>query len=234
MCPPHRSGDPVSNASVADRAVAVRGCQGDGDDDHAEVHDHAAVRAPEAARAALRRVARTIWRNADPPPTRRRRSRAAAPIRSPRRRRRRRGRRRRTPQARTAARRSSSALALRHGSTGATAMRNSRASPIGIVSRSKYGAPTLIWRSCNTSTSSGNSGAEQDDEGEHGEQHVVGEERRLAATAESRSRLAIAGGRRATRSAPVTRRRRCRRRPAGRHRRARRRRRGHSPTRRTG
>ena len=38
--------------------------------------------------------------------------------------------------------RSSSPLALRHGSTGATAMRNSSASPIGIVMRSKYGAPT--------------------------------------------------------------------------------------------
>ena len=30
-------------------------------------------------------------------------------------------------------------------------------SPIGIVMRSKYGAPTVIWRSCSASTSSGNS-----------------------------------------------------------------------------
>ena len=47
-------------------------------------------------------------------------------------------------------------LALRHGSTGATAIRNSRASPIGIDSRSKYGAPTTVRRSCSASTSSGN------------------------------------------------------------------------------
>ena len=37
--------------------------------------------------------------------------------------------------------RSSSPDALRHGSTGATAMRNSSASAIGIVMRSKYGPP---------------------------------------------------------------------------------------------
>ncbi len=72
--------------------------------------------------------------------TRRGRTRAAA------RRRRRRARRRRcdggrrppTP-ARTAGRAASSCDALRHGSTGATAIRNSRAKPIGIVMRSKYG-----------------------------------------------------------------------------------------------
>ena len=52
--------------------------------------------------------------------------------------------------------RSSSMLALRHGSTGATAMRNSRARPIGVESRSKYGAPTTVRRSCSASTSSGN------------------------------------------------------------------------------
>jgi len=46
-------------------------------------------------------------------------------------------------------------LALRHGSTGAMAIRNSSSRPIGIVIRSKYGAPTVIWRSCNASTSSG-------------------------------------------------------------------------------
>ena len=40
--------------------------------------------------------------------------------------------------------RSNSCDALRHGSTGATAMRASRARPIGIVIRSKYGRPTVI------------------------------------------------------------------------------------------
>ena len=52
--------------------------------------------------------------------------------------------------------RSSSTLALRHGSTGATAIRNSRAIPIGVDRRSKYGAPTTVRRSCSASTSSGN------------------------------------------------------------------------------
>jgi hypothetical protein len=35
-------------------------------------------------------------------------------------------------------------------------MRNSRASPIGVDRRSKYGAPTTVRRSCSASTSSGN------------------------------------------------------------------------------
>ena len=47
-------------------------------------------------------------------------------------------------------------LALRHGSTGAIAIRNSRVMPIGIDNRSKNGGPTAIWRSCSTSTISGN------------------------------------------------------------------------------
>ena len=41
--------------------------------------------------------------------------------------------------------RSSSPLALRHGSTGATAIRNSRAMAMGMVIRLKYGEPTEIW-----------------------------------------------------------------------------------------
>ncbi len=51
--------------------------------------------------------------------------------------------------------RSNSVEALRHGSTGATAIMNSKAMPIGIESRSKYGAPTTVRRSCSASTSSG-------------------------------------------------------------------------------
>ena len=43
--------------------------------------------------------------------------------------------------------RSVSALALRHGSTGATAIRNSSSSATGMVIRSKYEAPTLSLRS---------------------------------------------------------------------------------------
>ena len=43
-----------------------------------------------------------------------------------------------------------------HGRAGATAMRNSRAKPIGIVIRSKYGLPTEIRSPFAASTSSGN------------------------------------------------------------------------------
>ncbi len=51
--------------------------------------------------------------------------------------------------------RSSSPDALRHGRTGATPIRNSRASPIGIDNRSKYGAPDDGPATWNASTSSG-------------------------------------------------------------------------------
>ena len=52
--------------------------------------------------------------------------------------------------------RSSSCDALRHGSTGATAIRNSNAMPIGSDSRSKYGAPTTVRRLSSASMISGN------------------------------------------------------------------------------
>ena len=52
--------------------------------------------------------------------------------------------------------RSSSRLALRHGSTGATAIRNSSTRPIGFDIVSKNGEPTAIWRSSFASTMSGN------------------------------------------------------------------------------
>ena len=52
--------------------------------------------------------------------------------------------------------RSNSVEALRHGSTGAIAIRKSSMRPIGMLSRSKYGAPTIVRRSSSTSTSSGN------------------------------------------------------------------------------
>ena len=51
---------------------------------------------------------------------------------------------------------SSSVEALRQGSTGATAMRNSSVRPMGMVMRSKYGLPTDSCSSLAASTSSGN------------------------------------------------------------------------------
>ena len=45
--------------------------------------------------------------------------------------------------------------ALRHGNTGAIAMRVSRAMPIGAVNWSKNGAPTTMLRDCSASMTSG-------------------------------------------------------------------------------
>ncbi|MCZ7524980.1 MAG: hypothetical protein M5U14_00460 [Acidimicrobiia bacterium] len=50
---------------------------------------------------------------------------------------------------------STSPLAARHGSAGATAMRNRMTRPSGTVIRSKYGSPTLSWRSWSTSATIG-------------------------------------------------------------------------------
>ena len=111
---------------------------------------------PTTPRHPWRRAARTIWRKAAPP--------AKAP----------------SPNATTGASprlpnktdpvtaavaategqnrrtRNSSADALRQGRTGAIAMRNSNARPIGIDIRSKYGAPTESRSSVRASTISGN------------------------------------------------------------------------------
>ena len=125
------------------RLVAVGGARGeaDRDDHHAEVHDHAAVGPadePAQALAAGRQhdLAAAPAPAANPPrPNATSGARPRAPSATasdhdadadPRR-----------PQqpVRAAARRD----ALRHGSTGAIAMRNSSAMPIGIVMRSKYG-----------------------------------------------------------------------------------------------
>ena len=124
------------------------------------------------------------WRaRAGDPPTRRRTRRGRTPRAAPSRRRR---RRRRSPARRAPHQagqnrrvRSSSVDALRHGSTGATPIRNSSISPIGCDSRSKYGAPTSVWRSCERLDEQREQRAEQHDERPHREQHVVGEERPL-------------------------------------------------------
>ncbi len=111
---------------------------------------------PTIPRHPCRRVASTIWRPAEP---------AANPPR---------------PNARSGARpwapnatamtttpvpihaghtrrwRRSSPDAFRHGSTGATAMRNSRAMPIGIVMRSKYGRPIEMRSPFTASSTRGN------------------------------------------------------------------------------
>ena len=47
-------------------------------------------------------------------------------------------------------------MVLRHGSTGATAIKNSSSSPTGMVMRSKNGVPTLIRSPLSASTISGN------------------------------------------------------------------------------
>ena len=138
--------------------VAVRRHQRDGDDDHADVHDHAAVGPADEAAPALP---------------------AGGQHHLAQRRRRRRTRRGRTPRsgaspsaptstatherADAAPRRPEQPLAEQLAAapcaTAAPGRRPSgtaATSPIGIDSRSKYGAPTTIWRSCSASTSSGN------------------------------------------------------------------------------
>ena len=98
--------------------------------------------------------------------------------------------------------------ALRHGSTGATAMRNSSARPIGIVMRSKYGAPTEMLLAVERLDDQREHRAEQHDERERGEQQVVGEERALARDRRVDAARASAAGRPASRSArPVDQRR---------------------------
>ena len=136
---------------------------------------------PTRPRQPWRRVASTTWRTrgaageAAEPEGEQRREPAGAERRP-----RPPARRRRSRPATAAAGESVSRLALRHGSTGATAMRNSRASPIGIVMRSKYGSPTESRSPLHRLDDQREHGAEQHDEGERGEQHVVGEERALA------------------------------------------------------
>ena len=75
---------------------------------------------------------------------------------------------------------STSSDAFRQGSTGATAMRNSKPMPIGTVMRLKYGAPTESGTVVQRLRQQREHGAEQHDEGEPGEEHVVGEEGALA------------------------------------------------------
>ncbi len=71
-------------------------------------------------------------------------------------------------------------LALRHGSAGATAMRNSNAMPIGPVMRSKYGRPTESRELLSGLGDERKDRAEQHDEREGGEQQVVHQERGFA------------------------------------------------------
>ena len=114
-------------------------------------------------------------------------------------RRRSRRRRCRSRRATAAGAASSSPDALRHGSAGATAMRKSSAMPIGIVIRSKYGRPIEMRSPFDGLEDQREHGAEQHDERERGEQHVVGEERALTRDRASRSSRATADDRPATR-----------------------------------
>ena len=159
----------------------------DGDEHHAEVHDHAAVgptdeAAPALAAGGEHELAQRGTGGEPAEAEREQRGEA-------------RGRRaatastsaagagpRRPEQPRGAAAR---ADALRHGSTGATAMRNSSARPIGIVMRSKYGRADRDAVAVERLDEQREHRAEQHDERERGEQHVVGEERALARDGES-------------------------------------------------
>ena len=137
--------------------VAVRRRQRDGDHDHAEVHDHAAVGPPDQPAPALapRRQHDLAQRRPGGEP-----GEAEGDERRPARRRRRarraRASRRRTTPARTAGPAAAPRWPCATAAPGRPPSGTAARCPIGIVSRSKYGGPTTVWRSCSASTSSGN------------------------------------------------------------------------------
>jgi hypothetical protein len=156
VCPSHVTGSPARSVISPDVVYAFEATSATATTITPRCTIIPPLARPISPRQPWRRVANASWRNADPAakPARPNATSGAHPS-AP------------TATATANARaphhagqnsrsRSSSWDALRHGSTGATAIRNSSAIPIGIDRRSKYGAPTTVRRLSSASMISGN------------------------------------------------------------------------------